>query len=101
MPYPTRRLLGVAALATLPALALPGRPALAQAKPATPWPERTTRIVVPFPPAGTTDILARILDDRLGARLGVAVVVENRAGAAEVIGSEAVVRAVSMGPATS
>lgn len=93
MPHPTRRLLGAAALAALPALALPGRPALAQAKPATPWPERTTRIVVPFPPAGTTDILARILADRLGPRLGVAVVVENRAGAAGVIGSEAVVRA--------
>ena len=93
MPHPTRRLLGAAALAALPALALPGRPALAQAKPATPWPERTTRIVVPFPPADTTDILARILADRLGPRLGVAVVAENRAGAAGVIGSEAVVRA--------
>ncbi|WP_200306493.1 Bug family tripartite tricarboxylate transporter substrate binding protein [Paracraurococcus ruber] len=58
----------------------------AAAQPA--WPTRPLRLIVPFPPGGATDILARILTDRLGARLGQPVVPENRGGAAGVVAAE-------------
>ncbi|MBX9701928.1 MAG: tripartite tricarboxylate transporter substrate binding protein, partial [Acetobacteraceae bacterium] len=57
------------------------------------WPNRTIRLVVPFTPAGTTDIAARILAERLTQRLGQQVVVENRPGAGGNVGSEVVVKA--------
>ncbi|MFC3124217.1 tripartite tricarboxylate transporter substrate binding protein [Pseudoroseomonas globiformis] len=57
------------------------------------WPTRTLRMVVPFPPGGPTDIVARVLAERMGRELGQAVVVENRAGANGSIGNEAVARA--------
>ncbi len=63
-------------------------PALAQEA----WPLRTVRLVVPFTPAGTTDISARILAERLTQRLGQNVIVENRPGAGGNIGSDAVVK---------
>jgi tripartite-type tricarboxylate transporter receptor subunit TctC len=66
-----------------------GAPAL-RAQPA--WPNRTIRLVVPFVPAGTTDIAARILAERLSQRLGQQVVVENRAGAGGNVGSDVVVK---------
>jgi tripartite-type tricarboxylate transporter receptor subunit TctC len=53
--------------------------------------------VVPFVPAGTTDIAARILAERLSQRLGHQVVVENRAGAGGNVGSDAVVKAEADG----
>ncbi|MBV1798349.1 tripartite tricarboxylate transporter substrate binding protein [Siccirubricoccus sp. G192] len=56
-------------------------------------PDRPIRIVVPTGAGGITDILARIVANRLGARLGVPVVVDNRPGASGIIGTEAVVRA--------
>jgi tripartite-type tricarboxylate transporter receptor subunit TctC len=52
------------------------------------WPARTVRYIVPFPPAGATDILARIVADKLGPALGQSVIIENRAGAAGNIGTE-------------
>jgi tripartite-type tricarboxylate transporter receptor subunit TctC len=56
------------------------------------WPARTIRLVVPFPPAGTTDITGRIAAEMLGPRIGQTVVVENRAGATGNIGAEHVAR---------
>ena len=51
------------------------------------WPTQTVRIIVPFPPGGTTDQVARLLQPYLQQSLGVPVVVDNRGGASGAIGS--------------
>ena len=56
------------------------------------WPARPVRIVVPFPPGGTGDLLGRLAARELQAALGQPVVVENRAGAGGAIGSDAVAK---------
>ena len=61
------------------------------------YPERPIRMIVPFPPGGVTDVVARVIAERLGADLGQQVIVENKAGAGSVIGSEAVARAPADG----
>lgn len=71
--------------------------ALAQLACAQSWPSKPIRYVVPFPPAGATDILARIVAEKISGPLGQQVVVENRAGAATMIGIEAVARAAPDG----
>jgi len=78
----------------LAALAACGR-AFAQTAPA--YPARPVRYVVPFPPGGATDIIARIVAQKLTEAWGQSVFVENRAGAAGAIGSEAVAKSAPDG----
>lgn len=61
------------------------------------WPERPIRMIVPFPPGGGTDALARIVAAHLQSALGQPVAVENRSGGSGVIGTEAVARAAPDG----
>lgn len=61
------------------------------------YPSRTIRLVVPYPPGGATDAMARIAAQKLQEKLGVTVVVENRAGANGAIGSQAVLAAPADG----
>ncbi len=57
------------------------------------YPNRTVTIIVPFPPGGGTDFGARLIDQRLTAKWGQSVVVENRGGAAGIVGMEAAAKA--------
>ena len=61
------------------------------------WPAKTVRIIVPFAPGGSTDIQARLLAKKYYESMGQPFVVENRAGASGMIGTEAVVRAPADG----
>lgn len=61
------------------------------------FPVKQVRIIVPFPAGGTTDILARVVAQYLGDKLGVNTIVENRAGASGTIGSELVARSPADG----
>jgi hypothetical protein len=69
-----------------------GAPATVQA-----YPDQPVKIIVPQPPGGGFDTVARILADRLGPLLGQAVVVENRTGAGTLVGTEAAARAPADG----
>jgi tripartite-type tricarboxylate transporter receptor subunit TctC len=94
-----RRLL---AAATLTAAAPLARPALAQGGGA--WPDKPVRVLVPWPPGGSTDVLTRLMCEQLAQRLGQPFVVENRPGASGNIGMDAIAKAApdgySLGPAT-
>ncbi|CAM3970094.1 Bug family tripartite tricarboxylate transporter substrate binding protein [Bordetella tumulicola] len=57
------------------------------------YPDRAVTVVVPYPPGGTTDILARIVSAKLTGKLGQTFVVENKPGASGMIGTQAVARA--------
>lgn len=86
----TRR---AAATLLLAALLLPASLFTAPAHAQAPFPTRPIRLVVPFAPGGTTDLFARILGQRMAEGLGQQVIVENRGGAAGVVGSDAVAKA--------
>ncbi|WP_149538032.1 Bug family tripartite tricarboxylate transporter substrate binding protein [Siccirubricoccus phaeus] len=77
-------------------------PALAQS--AGDWPNRPIRVIVPWPPGGSTDVLARLLCEQLTQKLGQSFVLENRPGASGNIGMEAIAKAApdgyTQGPAT-
>ncbi|MEO6065198.1 MAG: tripartite tricarboxylate transporter substrate binding protein [Lysobacterales bacterium] len=80
------------AVAVLFACAWTAFPALAQ-----PWPSKPIRLIVPYPPGGGNDTLARLFGIKLGERLGQPVVIENRPGAGTLIGSEAAAKAAGDG----
>lgn len=61
------------------------------------WPDKPIRLIVPAAPGGTTDITARLLSEKLGAELGAQVIVENRAGAAGIIGTQALLQSAPDG----
>lgn len=61
------------------------------------YPNRPIKIVVPFPPGGSTDVLIRLIGPRLADRLGQTVVIENRPGAAATVGADNVARSPADG----
>jgi len=75
------------------ALALCLAPSIASAQPADKYPEKPIRIVVPFAPGGSVDTLGRLLAQRMNEGWGVPVLVENRPGAANMIGTQSVATA--------
>src|SRR5580692_4078421 len=78
---------------------LPGLPAAAEeaADAAKAFPSRPIRIIVPFPAGGPTDILSRVIAQRMSEDWGEPVVIENRPGANTVIGAQQVARAAPDG----
>ena len=83
-----RRPLLTAALTALLGMTGLSTPVLAQDN----WPSKTIRFVVPYPPGGPTDMMARLLQGELTKRLGVAVVVDNKGGAGGNLGSAEVAK---------
>ncbi|WP_027015065.1 Bug family tripartite tricarboxylate transporter substrate binding protein [Comamonas composti] len=79
------------AMAACGGASLLGTSALAQGKPA--WPTKAIRVVVPFNAGGATDIIARTVGEALAKRLGQPVVIDNRGGAAGILGTDAVAKA--------
>ncbi|WP_424138319.1 Bug family tripartite tricarboxylate transporter substrate binding protein [Roseomonas chloroacetimidivorans] len=61
------------------------------------YPEKPLRMIIPYVPGGTTDLLGRLVADRLGRELGQNVVVENRSGAGGIVGTEAAARSAPDG----
>ena len=74
------------------ALALAAGVALAQE-----WPAKPVRFIVPYPPGGGTDVIARIVQQRLSEALGQTIVIENRGGAGGAVGTEAAAKAAPDG----
>ena len=87
MPVISRR-------AGLGALALLAAPTVGRAQA---WPSGPVRIVVPFPPGGSVDAIARLLQPQLQAELGVPVIIDNKPGASGALGAQFVARAAPDG----
>jgi tripartite-type tricarboxylate transporter receptor subunit TctC len=90
MKLPRRQFLHLAACAA----ALPAMSNIARAQT---YPSRPVRLIVPVAPAGASDITARLMGQWLSERRGQPFIVENRPGANNIIGTEAVVRAPADG----
>ena len=88
----SRRCLAAALAASATALCVPG--ALAQT---SDYPARPIKLIVPFAPGGSTDMVARLLADKMGAVLGKAVVVDNKGGAGGSLGADAIAKAAPDG----
>lgn len=88
--FSRRNLLALAALTALSGAAL-------AADPAANYPARPVKIVVPFPPGGSTDVLLRILSPRLAKELGQPIVVENKSGASATVGADFVAKSAPDG----
>src|SRR5215216_642584 len=77
-----------------------GSAVLAASAPAAPqsgYPTKPVRLIVAFPPGGSTDIIARLVGQRLSERLGQQVIIDNRGGAGGTIGTELAARATPDG----
>src|SRR5687767_552463 len=61
------------------------------------FPTKTIRVIVPYPPGGATDLIARLVAQEVPKRLGQTMIVENRTGAGGVIGAEVVAKAPADG----
>ena len=61
------------------------------------WPAKPVRFIVPYPPGGGTDVIARIVQPRLSEALGQTIVIENRGGAGGAVGTEAAAKAAPDG----
>src|SRR5262249_41563388 len=93
-PVRTRRAtigvaLGLAAFGSSAGVAMAQRPAT--------WPSKPVRMIVPFPPASTSDVIARVLGQKLGQRLGQPFVIDNRVGASGNIGADLIAKAAPDG----
>jgi tripartite-type tricarboxylate transporter receptor subunit TctC len=69
-------------------------PTLAQGQP---WPTKSIRLIVPYPPGGLSDVFARLIGDKLSRVLGQSVIVDNRAGGNTIIGTQATAQAAPDG----
>ncbi|MCD2341823.1 tripartite tricarboxylate transporter substrate binding protein [Ideonella azotifigens] len=92
--FALRRMGRLALAGALALLAFGIQPAAAQ--PDT-WPARPLRLIVPFPPGGAADVIARAVAAKLGERLGQSVVVENRPGAGTIVAAQAAAQAAPDG----
>jgi tripartite-type tricarboxylate transporter receptor subunit TctC len=61
------------------------------------WPSKPIRMIVPYPPGGGTDVVARIVNEKLSPELGQTIVVDNKGGAGGSVGTELAAKAPSDG----
>ena len=92
-----KRLRLLSAISFSLALCAGSHPAAAQNRPGTDFPTKPVRIIVPYPPGGGLDFIARLIQQPLNERWGVPVIVDNRPGASGMVGSQIVAKAAPDG----